>query len=100
MGDRFYLCENKILCENDYEERLQYFATNNSNQSATNVNNSETKNKFNDCSPTNTANNTNVNNLKSLNDNGNKNAREYNGFGKEFAGFAIRRQSDVPIVVR
>lgn len=26
VGDRFYLCENKILCEYDYEERL-VFAT-------------------------------------------------------------------------
>jgi len=25
VGDRFYLCENKILCEYDYEER-QHFA--------------------------------------------------------------------------
>lgn len=24
MGDRFYLCENKILCEYDYEERLVF----------------------------------------------------------------------------
>lgn len=24
MGDRFYLCENKILCEYDYEERLAF----------------------------------------------------------------------------
>ena len=22
VGDRFYLCDNKILCENDYEDRL------------------------------------------------------------------------------
>lgn len=22
VGDRFYLCDNKILCEYDYEERL------------------------------------------------------------------------------
>ena len=26
VGDRFYLCENKILCEYDYEERM-IFAT-------------------------------------------------------------------------
>ncbi|KAJ6639842.1 LIM domain only protein 3 [Pseudolycoriella hygida] len=93
VGDRFYLCENKILCENDYEERLQYFATTNANQTTTNINNNEAKSKFNDCSPT-----TNISNLKSLTDG--KNARDFNGFGKEFAGFAIRRQSDVPIVVR
>lgn len=24
VGDRFYLCENKILCEYDYEERLAF----------------------------------------------------------------------------
>lgn len=24
VGDRFYLCENKILCEYDYEERLVF----------------------------------------------------------------------------
>lgn len=24
MGDRFYLCDNKILCEYDYEERLVF----------------------------------------------------------------------------
>ncbi|XP_008203876.1 LIM domain only protein 3 isoform X2 [Nasonia vitripennis] len=24
VGDRFYLCENKILCEYDYEERLMF----------------------------------------------------------------------------
>lgn len=24
MGDKFYLCENKILCEYDYEERLVF----------------------------------------------------------------------------
>ena len=24
VGDRFYLCDNKILCEYDYEERLVF----------------------------------------------------------------------------
>ncbi|CAD5111831.1 unnamed protein product [Dimorphilus gyrociliatus] len=24
VGDRFYLCDNKILCEMDYEERMVY----------------------------------------------------------------------------
>ncbi|KAI5735924.1 hypothetical protein M8J77_024275 [Diaphorina citri] len=24
VGDRFYLCENKILCEYDYEERMVF----------------------------------------------------------------------------
>lgn len=24
MGDRFYLCDNKILCEYDYEERMVF----------------------------------------------------------------------------
>lgn len=24
VGDRFYLCENKILCQYDYEERLVF----------------------------------------------------------------------------
>ena len=24
VGDKFYLCENKILCEYDYEERLVF----------------------------------------------------------------------------
>lgn len=24
MGDKFYLCDNKILCEYDYEERLVF----------------------------------------------------------------------------
>ena len=24
MGDRFYLCDNKILCEFDYEERMVF----------------------------------------------------------------------------
>lgn len=24
MGDKFFLCENKILCESDYEERLVF----------------------------------------------------------------------------
>ncbi|KDR17413.1 hypothetical protein L798_08443, partial [Zootermopsis nevadensis] len=24
VGDRFYLCDNKILCEYDYEERLMF----------------------------------------------------------------------------
>jgi len=24
VGDRYYLCDNKILCEYDYEERLVF----------------------------------------------------------------------------
>ncbi|KAL8574297.1 hypothetical protein ACOMHN_062975 [Nucella lapillus] len=24
VGDRFYLCDNKILCEADYEERMMF----------------------------------------------------------------------------
>lgn len=24
VGDRYYLCDNKILCEYDYEERLAF----------------------------------------------------------------------------
>ena len=24
MGDRFFLCDNKILCEYDYEERMVF----------------------------------------------------------------------------
>jgi hypothetical protein len=24
VGDRFYLCDNKILCEFDYEERMMF----------------------------------------------------------------------------
>ena len=24
MGDRFYLCDNKILCEFDYEDRMMF----------------------------------------------------------------------------
>ena len=31
MGDRFYLCDNQILCEYDYEERL-VFAVNKQQQ--------------------------------------------------------------------
>ena len=31
VGDRFYLCDNKILCEYDYEERM-VFANMNVNQ--------------------------------------------------------------------
>jgi hypothetical protein len=30
VGDRFYLCDNRILCEYDYEERM-VFANMNSN---------------------------------------------------------------------
>ena len=54
MGDKFYLCDNKILCEYDYEERLvfasmanhpilkRHATTNCTNSSPVNLQNSAT----------------------------------------------------------
>lgn len=37
IGDKFYLCDNKILCQYDFEERLALHQTVNNNQNLTNV---------------------------------------------------------------
>lgn len=31
VGDRFYLCDNRILCEYDYEERMVFASMNSGN---------------------------------------------------------------------
>lgn len=92
VGDRFYLCDNKILCENDYADRQMSLPM--ANQSiTTNNNNNNTINN----------NNNNMNEYSANNHNMSKNAADHsrnmtmspysekNNFANNF---------DVPIHVR
>lgn len=56
MGDRFYLCENKILCEYDYEERLVFASIGNHpmlKRHANNVSQNQSQPNFNNKSSNN-----------------------------------------------
>lgn len=80
VGDRFYLCDNKILCETDYDERLQMGAPDSSNNN--NNNNNGLNNNLPKCNLNKSISNYN---LKSIN---------------EYASFAIRRQAESQLIVR
>ncbi|XP_064480452.1 LIM domain transcription factor LMO4.1-like [Ornithodoros turicata] len=59
VGDRFYLFDNKILCEYDYEERLSFHHVpfpghNNNTPNSTNANHSNNVNSSNPAVPSNT----------------------------------------------
>ena len=69
VGDRFFLCDNKILCEYDYEERMVFanLAYNSNNlaqikqQASRSVGNNNNNNNNSNNSSSNNNNNNNVN---------------------------------------
>lgn len=75
VGDRFYLCDNKILCESDYEDRvlLQNGLTNLQQDQSINHNNNNIQESVN-------------HNLKSMSTANGKSSKRYNCMGRNHNG--------------